>query len=188
MARPNVKWSKISINGVPTGVSNQCAAYDPAECHKALTSTNPSYTHLTVMQQPSWVCSPSSYSEHAVSSLSVAFEDPDGSKLKAMLVERYLYIFGTRATMKKWKHRPPIHKGTTQNPAAQYTTGDNSALKDNKDNKDKVIIHLMQIPQAETNTQTCTHPTSTPSPSTGIFGQYNVHQWTSLLGFSQTTP
>jgi hypothetical protein len=100
-ARPNIKWSKISVNGVPTGVSNKRTAYDPAECHEALTATNPSYTHLTVTQRPSWVCPPSSYSEGAVSSLSVAFEDPDGSKLRTMLAERQLYIFGTRVTVKK---------------------------------------------------------------------------------------
>jgi len=33
----------------------------------------------------------------AISSLSVAFEDPDGSKLKTLLAERYLYLFGNRA-------------------------------------------------------------------------------------------
>jgi hypothetical protein len=185
MARPNVKWSKISINGVPTGMSNQCTAYDPAECHEALTATNSSYAHFTVMQQPSWVRSPSSYSEHAISSLSVAFEDPDGSRLKAMLAEHYLYIFGTRATIKRWKHHPPICKGTAQNPAAQHTAGNDSALEDDKD---EVATHLTQIPWAETNTSMHMHTTSIPSPAASIFGQHNVHQQTSLFVLGQSTP
>jgi hypothetical protein len=183
-SRPNVKWSKISINSVPTSMSNKCMEYNPAECHSALTATNPSYTHLTVMQWPSWVCPPSSYSENAVSSLSVVFEDPDGSKLKAILAERYLYIFGTRATVKKWKHHPPIRNNTAQNPNAQYTTGNDLALEDNKD---EVITHLTQTPWAETNVQTCTHPTSPPPPTSGIFGQYNAHQQTSYFNYSPTT-
>ena len=34
----------------------------------------------------------------------VAFEDPDGSKLRSVLADRYLYAFGNIANVKKWKH------------------------------------------------------------------------------------
>jgi len=55
-----------------------------------LAPNNPSYyASLIVTQLPNWICPPSesSYPQGAVSFLSVAFEDPDGSKLKAILAE-----------------------------------------------------------------------------------------------------
>jgi hypothetical protein len=71
----------------------------------ALTAINPTYASLQITQKPSWVRPPSSYPHGSASSLSVTFEDPDGSKMKALLTERYLYAFGNRATVKKWKYR-----------------------------------------------------------------------------------
>jgi len=85
--RPNTKWSKILINGVPTGTSNERSPLTPDECHAALAASNPSYATLSIMQKPSWVRPPSSYLPGAVSSLSVEFEDPDGGKLKVILAE-----------------------------------------------------------------------------------------------------
>ena len=51
--RANVKWSKILINGVPTGTSKDRAPYSLNECHAALAAINPSYSTLTIMQKPS---------------------------------------------------------------------------------------------------------------------------------------
>jgi len=104
--RANTKWSKITINGVPTGASPTRTPYTPEECHAALTAINPTYASLQITQKPSWVRPPSSYTHGSASSLSVAFEDPDGSKVKTLLAERYLYAFGNRASIKKWKYRP----------------------------------------------------------------------------------
>ncbi|KAH9024500.1 hypothetical protein EDB85DRAFT_1894299 [Lactarius pseudohatsudake] len=44
--RPNVKWSKLLINSVPTGVSPDSHAYTPDECHAALVENNPAYASL----------------------------------------------------------------------------------------------------------------------------------------------
>jgi hypothetical protein len=112
--RANVRWSKLLINGIPTGKSEDREPYNPEECHAALIDDNPSYASLTVTQQPSWVHSPSSYSSGSHSSLVVAFKDQDGSKLKALLAGKVLYAFGTRATLCKWKQH--THKSTTQSP------------------------------------------------------------------------
>src|SRR5712675_183413 len=103
IVRTNTKWSKILINGVPTGKSESRAPYNPEECHTALVAHNHAYTNLSITHKPSWVRSPSSYTPGAISSLSVAFEDPDGTKLKSLLAERHLFLFGNRVTIKKWK-------------------------------------------------------------------------------------
>jgi hypothetical protein len=45
-----------------------------------------------------------------MSSLSFAFEDPDGSLALKLLSEKELYIFGNVVTIKKWKQKPPQKK------------------------------------------------------------------------------
>jgi len=107
MSRTNVKWSKCLLNGVPTGVSKDRGAHTPDECHNALNSHNPLYASLRITQKPSWVRTPSSYVIGSSSSLSFAFEDPDGSQLKSLLTSRQLYLLGTRAKVKRWKNSPP---------------------------------------------------------------------------------
>src|SRR5205807_44379 len=88
--------------------------------HPILRELNPSYASLTVTQRASWVRPPTSYKEGAVSSLSVAFEDQDGNKLKALPADRYLYIYGNRASVKKWKYRQPINKDKAPRKTAKH--------------------------------------------------------------------
>ena len=90
--RANIKWSKLLINGIPTGASDSRGVYSPKECHLALVATNPFYATLPVTQKPSWVRPPSSYKADSSSSLVVAFEDPDGERLKSMLAVRHSVV------------------------------------------------------------------------------------------------
>ena len=97
----------------------------PNECHRVLTASNPTYAALTIMQKPSWVHPPTSYTPGSVSSLSVAFEDPDGSKLKVLLAEHYLYAFGNRASVHKWKYHQKNPKDKSKSTADKHpNTGD----------------------------------------------------------------
>jgi len=57
-SQANVKWSKLLINGVPTGIDKETLAHSPAECQHVLALDNPSYGCLTITQLPSWVHSP----------------------------------------------------------------------------------------------------------------------------------
>ena len=90
----NVKWSKLLINRVPTGIDKETPAHSSAECQRTLALDNLSYRHLTITQLPSWVCSPSSYLPGSYSSLVVAFEDPDGSIASGIVATKWLYLFG----------------------------------------------------------------------------------------------
>jgi len=54
-SQANVKWSKLLINGVPTGVDKETPAYSSAECQRTLALNNPSYGYLTITQLPSCV-------------------------------------------------------------------------------------------------------------------------------------
>jgi hypothetical protein len=117
LTRPNVKWSKLLINGTPTGVlPDRAHAYSPEECHEALASENPYYSSLLVTWKPSWVRPPSQYTAGSSSSLVVAFEDPEGTQAKTLLAEKHLYAFGVRVTVKKWKQHSPKLKNPPPSP------------------------------------------------------------------------
>ena len=131
--RPNVKWSKLLINGVPTGALKNSPAFSPERCHQALAASNPSYASLNITLKPSWVRPPTSYPPGAISSLSVAFEDPDGNRLKALLAERYLYAYGNRCSVKKWKQRKPINKDKANSNTAAHDQGDDSPGEEDAD-------------------------------------------------------
>jgi hypothetical protein len=60
------------------------------------------------------VCTPSSYTKDSSSSLVVAFEDSDGSRVKE-LAAKYLYAFGTRTSVKKGKRKQRINKSHSSN-------------------------------------------------------------------------
>ena len=106
-SRPNVKWSKLLINSVPTGVTASAPAHSHEECHQALLRDNPSYRRLRVTQLPSWVRKPSLYEPNSSSSLVISFEDPDGSSLSSLLAARHLFGFGAQLTVRKWRQPPP---------------------------------------------------------------------------------
>ena len=109
--RANVKWFKILINSVPIGVNETWGPWTPDECHCALVAHNFSYTSLNVTQKPSWVRTSSTYTQGTLSSLVVAFEDPDGSVKANLLSNHQLYLFGARAKVSRWKQvasPPPL--------------------------------------------------------------------------------
>ncbi|KAH9174034.1 hypothetical protein EDB89DRAFT_1904759 [Lactarius sanguifluus] len=105
-SRENVRWSRLLINGLPTGVSATRGAFTPTECHDSLMLDNPMYRSLRFTQLPSWVRRPDSYQPGSLSSLVVAFEDPDGSTLRSLLASRSLYAFGSTGDLKRWKSKP----------------------------------------------------------------------------------
>ena len=115
---------------MPTGASADRSPLTPDECHAALAASNPSYASLSITQKPSWVRPPSSYKPGSASSLSVAFEDPDGSKMKMLLAERYMYALGNR-TVLKWKYHPKNSKGNSKSTTRKHpNTGDTDNDKD----------------------------------------------------------
>ena len=81
-------------------------AYTPDECQATLTFENPSYSPLIIAQAPNWVKPTSLYTHGSSLSLVVAFEDPNGTKARALLGVKHLYAFGTCATLWKWKQCP----------------------------------------------------------------------------------
>jgi len=137
--RPNTKWSKIIINSIPTGTLADGSPLPPDECHRALTASNPSYASLSIMQKPSWVHPPTSYTPGSVFSLSVAFEDPDSSKLKVLLAKQYLYTFGNRVSICKWKYHQKHPTDKSKSNTGKHTNTSNT-------NNDEDINSILSRP------------------------------------------
>ena len=164
--RANIKWSKITINGVPTGASPTRTPYTPEECHMALAAINPTYASLQITQKPSWVRPPTSYPHGSASSLSVAFEDPDGTKMKALLAERYLYAFGNRSTVKKWKYRLNKTKDNSNDNADKHDQ-DSDSNDDEEDVEIAITTPAQQSSLSSFNTLSAStpyKPFTTPIP------------------------
>ena len=156
--RPNVKWSKLLINGVPIGAYKNSPPFSPDRCHQALAALNPSYSALNITLKPSWVRPPSSYSPGAIFSLSVAFEDLDGSKLKSLLAERYLYAFGNRCSVRKWKQRKTTNKDKAKSNIAKHDQGDDSPSKEDANTHHTPTATSQSTPTIITPTQSLPHP------------------------------
>ena len=109
LARTNVKWSKVLINGVPLfGAGPATSPAPSAALHASLVDNNPSYKALKITQMPSWVRAPATYQPTQEKlSLVVAFEDPDGSIARDLIKAKSLFVFGVQATVKKWKYKAP---------------------------------------------------------------------------------
>ncbi|KAH9976040.1 hypothetical protein BJV74DRAFT_862265 [Russula compacta] len=74
-----------------------------------LIAENPSYSNP--LHHPNALLGQGSccllYPPGAISSPSISFEDPDGTKAQALLRHRILYAFGHVITVKRWKQPPP---------------------------------------------------------------------------------
>jgi hypothetical protein len=114
--RPNVKWSKLTINNIPTGKTETQGAHTPEECHNTLLAENPAYASLIITQKPSWVRDPSTYRSGTSSSLTFSFEDLDGTGAQALLQTKQLFAFGQMGIVKRWKQKPPPPKRVTPAP------------------------------------------------------------------------
>ncbi|KAH9055101.1 hypothetical protein EDB83DRAFT_2316239 [Lactarius deliciosus] len=108
--RPTLAQICKGINDTLEQAQNNQVRVSAASCHTALVDNNPNYTSLSITQWPSWVKNPSSYTNGSVSSLVVAFEDPDKSLACGLLTDKVWYIFGNCATLRKWKQCPSPRK------------------------------------------------------------------------------
>jgi len=125
-SRPNVKWSKLLINSVPTGATDISPAITREECHQALLHDNPSYRRLRITQLPSWVKKPSEYKPHSASSLVVVRKwknpPPSPEKWHASCVRRSLVKPSAPGPMATWAAglgpSPVILDATTATPRA----------------------------------------------------------------------
>ncbi|KAH9028667.1 hypothetical protein EDB85DRAFT_1892408 [Lactarius pseudohatsudake] len=112
----NIRWSKIRINNIPTGVSDSRGPWAPDECHEALLTDNPGYTKLNITQRPSWVKHPDTYGKNSMSSLVFAFEDPDGHLAQDLINSKHMPTQDTLSNAEDVGASPKHVNRTMQDP------------------------------------------------------------------------
>ncbi|KIJ57825.1 hypothetical protein HYDPIDRAFT_60299, partial [Hydnomerulius pinastri MD-312] len=92
-------WSKVMLSGVLTRTLRDEPVFSDDTLKEALLR-NPIASKLTITQPPRWVRQPETIDSFK-SSVSFAFEDPDGSHLKSLL-RSTLFMFGAPVSAKRW--------------------------------------------------------------------------------------
>jgi len=102
-------WSKIILSGVFARTLRDEPVYSGETLYEALLR-NPAITRLNITQKPRWV-RPSEFIDGFKSSITFAFEDPDGSNLKSLL-KTNLFMFGAPVRAKRWVEKPRLRQCT----------------------------------------------------------------------------
>jgi len=102
-------WSKIILSGVFACTHQDEPVYTGETLREALLC-NPAISRLNIMQNPRWV-RPAEFIDGFKSSITFAFEDPDGSNLKSLL-KTNLFMFGAPVHAKHWVEKPCLRQCT----------------------------------------------------------------------------
>jgi hypothetical protein len=103
----NGRWTKLVIGNVLVRHWDSPDQYSPAELLTELRFSNTtSFENLRVTQEPRFVL-PAERIRGSHSSISLAFEDPDGSIGKKLL-RTPIFMFGNRTTVREWRDKPRL--------------------------------------------------------------------------------
>lgn len=102
-------WSKIILSGVFTRMNRDEPTFTDEMLREVLLR-NPAISCLNITQNPRWI-RPPELIDGFKSSISFAFEDPDGSVLKSVL-KTNLFMFGAPVRTKRWVEKPRLRQCT----------------------------------------------------------------------------
>ena len=103
----DLPWSKLILASVLTRRTPNGDIFSDKLLLEML-SLNPIIKKLTITQQPRWIWPPTAISG-LKSSISFAFEDPDGTILKHLLKTR-IFMFGAPVKPQKWHDKPRLRQ------------------------------------------------------------------------------
>jgi hypothetical protein len=105
----DISWSKIVLGGVIARVSEGEEVFSDEVLLEALLR-NPQIKNLKITQAPRWVRCPHEITGFK-SSVSFAFEDPDGSIRSSLLKSKTpIFMFGAPVTAKRWVNKPRLRQ------------------------------------------------------------------------------
>ncbi|KAF8599853.1 hypothetical protein BDV93DRAFT_511394 [Ceratobasidium sp. AG-I] len=96
--------SKVMISGIAARDREDSPTYTENAVTDSLLA-NPAYSSLAITHQPRWIRNPAPITG-LHSSVTVSFEDPDGTALRALVKTRH-FVFGGPVTVKPWVDHPP---------------------------------------------------------------------------------
>jgi hypothetical protein len=102
-------WSKVTLRAVYARDTPSSNVYTNDDLLAALMA-NPIISKLKITQPPRWVRRPEDI-DGFKSSISFAFEDPDGQLIK-LLLKTQLFMFGSPVRAKRWEDKPRLRQCT----------------------------------------------------------------------------
>ena len=99
---PNTRWSQVTLSHVFSGKGPNSPAYDSNTLHEELALNNPNYALLTIRRPPNWIRNPMVFKDGQMSTISFAFEDPDGGTAHRLLGTSLTAFGNLRCTIKAW--------------------------------------------------------------------------------------
>jgi hypothetical protein len=100
-------WSKVTLRAVYARDTPSSSVYSNEDLLNAL-MTNPIMSKIRITQAPRWVRRPEDI-DGFKSSISFAFEDPDGQLIK-LLLKTQLFMFGSPVRAKRWEDKPRLRQ------------------------------------------------------------------------------
>jgi hypothetical protein len=100
-------WSKVTLRAVYARDAPSSNVYSNEELSAALMA-NPVMSKIKITQPPRWVRRPEDI-DGFKSSISFAFEDPDGQLIKQIL-KTQLFMFGSPVRAKRWEDKPRLRQ------------------------------------------------------------------------------
>jgi hypothetical protein len=105
----DIPWSKVTLRAVYARDTPSSNVYTNEELMASLMA-NPIMNKIKVTQPPRWVRRPEDI-DGFKSSVSFAFEDPDGQAIK-LLLKTQLFMFGSPVRAKRWEDKPCLRQCT----------------------------------------------------------------------------
>jgi hypothetical protein len=102
-------WSKVTLRAVYARDTPSSNVYSNDDLMVALMA-NPVMSRFKITQAPRWVRRPEDI-DGFKSSISFAFEDPDGQLIK-LLLKTQLFMFGSPVRAKRWEDKPRLRQCT----------------------------------------------------------------------------
>jgi hypothetical protein len=105
----DLPWSKVTLRAVYARDMPNSNVYTNEELLASLMA-NPVMNKVKITQPPRWVRRPEDI-DGFKSSISFAFEDPDGQMIK-LLLKTQLFMFGSPVRAKRWEDKPRLRQCT----------------------------------------------------------------------------
>jgi hypothetical protein len=102
-------WSKVTLRAVYARDSPSSNVYSEDDLLTSLMA-NPVMSKIKITQMPRWVRCPEDI-DGFKSSISFAFEDPDGQLIK-LILKTQLFMFGSPIRAKRWEDKPRLRQCT----------------------------------------------------------------------------
>ena len=113
---PSKRWSRVTVSHIYSGKELTTPAHSSPILHEEPAAHNPAYAALNIRQVPSWVRNPASFSDGQLSSITFAFDDPDGSLANKLIGTPFTAFGNLSCQVRPWVRTKTSKKDLPKDP------------------------------------------------------------------------